>query len=95
MLFGRPMDRDTRLKRLKFRAEHRGTREADYMIGGFCAAHSQGWSDEDIAWFEAFLEEQDVDIMAWALGTADVPDHWQHPLMEAFKRLDYVELPGR
>ena len=89
------MDRDTRLKRLKFRAEHRGTREADYMIGGFCAAYAHGWSDAEITWFEAFLEEQDVDIMAWALGTVDVPDHWQGPLMDAFKRLDYVELPGR
>ncbi len=94
MLFGRLMDREIRLKRLKFRAEHRGTREADYMIGGFCAAYSQGWSDADIAWFESFLEEQDVDIMAWALGTVDVPEQWQHPLMTAFKRLDYVELPG-
>lgn len=88
------MNRETRLKRLKFRAEHRGTREADYMIGGFCAAYAHGWSDEEISWFEAFLEEQDVDIMAWALGTVAVPQQWQGPLMTAFKRLDYVELPG-
>ncbi len=29
------MDHATRLKRLKFRAWHRGTKEADLMIGGF------------------------------------------------------------
>ncbi len=85
------MDRDIRLKRLKFRAEHRGTREADFMIGGFCAAFSAGWSAAEIVWFEAFLEEQDVDIMAWALGTADVPEQWQGAQMDAFKRLDFLE----
>ncbi len=85
------MNREIRLKRLKFRAEHRGTREADYMIGGFCAAYAAAWSDDEIAWFERFLEEQDVDIMAWALGTADVPPAWQGPQMEAFKRLDFLE----
>jgi antitoxin CptB len=85
------MDREIRLKRLKFRAEHRGTREADFMIGGFCAAYSSGWGEAEIDWFERFLEEQDVDIMAWALGTAVVPPAWQGPLMEAFRRLDFLE----
>ena len=36
-----------------------------------------------------------VEPIAPGRYTWDVPDHWQHPLMEAFKRLDYVELPGR
>ncbi len=58
------MDRETRLKRLRFRAWHRGTKEADLLIGGFFDAHSVGWNDEEIALFEALLEEQDVDIMA-------------------------------
>ncbi|MEQ1688479.1 MAG: succinate dehydrogenase assembly factor 2, partial [Sphingopyxis sp.] len=29
------MDPDIRKRRLSYRAWHRGTREADYMIGGF------------------------------------------------------------
>lgn len=87
------MERDIRLKRLNYRASHRGTREADYLIGGFCEEHCAGWTDDEIAWFEAFLEEQDVDIMAWALGTADVPAEWQNPLMTTFQKLDFVDLP--
>jgi antitoxin CptB len=87
------MDRDTRLKRLRFRAWHRGTREADYMIGGFFDAHAEGWSDAEMDRYEAFLEEQDVDIMAWAIGTAAVPARWQGPMMDALKRLDYIEVP--
>lgn len=85
------MDRETRIKRLQYRATHRGTREADYMIGGFCAAHSAIWNDAEVDWFEHFLEEQDVDIMAWALGTAVVPEKWRGTMMERFRSLDYLE----
>ena len=66
-----------RLARMKFRAWHRGTREADYMIGGFFDRYSGGWGEAEIAWFEALIEEDDVDIMAWALGTLDVPEHYR------------------
>lgn len=87
------MDLADRLRRLKFRAWHRGTREADYMIGGFFDRYGAGWSEGEIAWFERLLDEEDVDIMAWALGTQQVPDEYQGPLMDAFRKLDYVEIP--
>ncbi len=85
------MDRETRIKRLLYRATHRGTREADYLIGGFCTTHAPMWNDSEIAWFEQFLEEQDVDIMAWALGTAEAPPRLQGKMMERFRTLDYLE----
>ena len=50
------MDREHRLKRLRFRAWHRGTKEADILIGGFFDRHHDGWSDAEIDWYEAFLE---------------------------------------
>lgn len=87
------MDRFDRLKRLKFRASHRGTREADYMVGGYFEAHHANWSDAEIDWFERLMEEQDVDIMGWAMGTIPVPAEWQGPMMEAFRKLDYIQIP--
>jgi antitoxin CptB len=84
------MDRDIRLKRLRFRAWHRGTKEADLLIGGFFDAQSSRWNDEQIGWFEALMDEQDVDIMAWAIGTQPVPARWQGPLMARMQQLDYV-----
>ncbi|WP_157217328.1 FAD assembly factor SdhE [Flavisphingomonas formosensis] len=84
------MDHATRLKRLYFRAWHRGTKEADLMIGGFFDRYGSSWSGAETDWFEALLEEQDVDIMAWALGTQPVPERWQGPMMERFCRLDYI-----
>lgn len=82
-----------RLRRMQFRAWHRGTREADYMIGGFFDRYASTWNELDSDWFEALLEEDDVDIMAWALQTATVPDRFAGPQMELMRQLDYVEIP--
>jgi antitoxin CptB len=38
------------------------------------------------------LEEQDVDIMAWALGTAVPPERFQGPMIEALRKLDYIRI---
>ena len=62
------------------------------MIGGYFDAHHASWSEADMIWFETFLEEQDVDIMAWAMGTADVPERWQGSLMADLKKLNFVPI---
>lgn len=84
------MTPETRLKRLRFRAWHRGTKEADLMIGGFADRYAAGWGEAEIAWFEALLEEDDVEIMAWAIGTQPAPARFDGPLMAAMRRLDYI-----
>jgi antitoxin CptB len=83
----------SRIKRLKFRAWHRGTREADYMIGCFFDSHHARWSEAELAWFEALLDEEDVEIMAWMLGTQPVPERFAGAQMIAMQRLDYVDIP--
>lgn len=62
------------------------------LIGGFFDAHHASWSADERALFNEMLDEQDVDIMAWAHGTADAPARFQGPMMEALKRLDYVRI---
>ena len=84
---------EARLSRAKFRAWHRGTREADFMIGGFFDRYSSNWTDTELGWFEALLEEDDVDVMAWALGMQPVPERFAGPQMELMRQLDYVEIP--
>jgi antitoxin CptB len=86
------MDRATRLKRLHYRAHHRGTKEADMMIGGFFDAHAAHWNDYQIAWFEALMDEEDVDIMAWAIGTLAPPARIAGPMIEAMQTLDYIDI---
>ena len=92
--YRRAMDTDLRLKRLQFRAWHRGTREADYMIGGFFDRYASAWGEAELAWFEALIEEDDVDVMAWALGTLEVPEVYLGAMMSLMQKLDYVDIPG-
>ena len=87
------MTDDPRLRRLRFRAWHRGTREADYVVGGYFDAHHRHWDEAALSWFEALIEEQDVDILAWAMGQADAPEHLSGPMMEALRKLDFVNIP--
>lgn len=81
------------LRRIHFRAWHRGTREADYMIGCFFDSFHTQWNAEQIAWFEELIEEDDVEIMAWALGTLPIPDKYAGTMMDEMRKLDYVVIP--
>jgi antitoxin CptB len=86
------MNRDDRLKKLRFRAWHRGTKEADLMIGGFFDSFAAGWDEAELDWFEALLEIDDVLIMAWATGNEPVPPEVEHPLMRRMQQLDYIPI---
>jgi antitoxin CptB len=87
------MPSDPDLKRLAWRAHHRGTKEADMLIGGFFDAHHEQWSVEERSLFASMLEEQDVDIMAWAHGTAEPPEKFaSSSMIQALKKLDYIQV---
>ncbi len=86
------MDRETRLRRTRYRAWHRGTREADFLVGGYFDHCSGDWGDAELEWFEALLDEQDVDILAWVIGTQEVPARFAGPMMERMQRTDYIDI---
>ena len=83
---------DEVLRALKYRAEHRGTREADMLVGGFFDAHHADWDGNDRALFAALLMETDVDIMAWAIGTQSVPKRFEGPMMDTLRKLDFIKV---
>jgi antitoxin CptB len=83
---------EAELKRLHWRAHHRGTREADMLVGGFFDAHHASWTTDERVLFAEMLDEQDVDIMAWAHGTAEAPERFAGPMIEALKKLDYIRI---
>ena len=86
------MPPDPELKRLAWRAHHRGTKEADMLVGGFFDAHHQQWDQHERALFDEMLSEQDVDIMAWAHGTANPPERFAGPMIAALQKLDYIRI---
>lgn len=83
---------EAELKRLRWRAHHRGTYESDLLVGGFFDTHHKSWNREDCRLFSELLEEQDVDILAWASGTAEAPERYQGPMLQALKKLDYIPI---
>jgi antitoxin CptB len=77
-------DLDTRRRRLVFRANHRGTKEADLMIGGFVARHVAGFDVAALGELEALLELPDVDLADWLTGRRPAPEEIDTPL---FRRM--------
>ncbi len=62
-----------RRKRLLFRSWHRGTREADLILGSFAAAHLAAFDDARLDDYEALLDVPDADLFDWISGRAAPP----------------------
>jgi antitoxin CptB len=80
-----------RRKKLLFRAWHRGTREADLLMGRFADSFVPICSDDDVDAFEILLSETDPDIYDWITGRLAIP-HVQYThiirAMIAFYNMD-------
>jgi len=66
---------DIRRKRLLFRSWHRGTKEADLLLGSFAEAQLGGFSVAQLDRYEALLEIDDALLFDWIAGrTVPPPD---------------------
>jgi antitoxin CptB len=81
-----------RRKRLLFQSTHRGTKEADLIIGGFAHAHMASMSSEAFAQFEALLQESDPDIMAWVAGLEPPPPRHDNAVLKSIIEFKYTQL---
>jgi len=64
---------DPRRRRLLFRSWHRGTREADLIMGRFADVHLPGFSDAELDQYEHLLEALETDLLSWVTGVSKVP----------------------
>ena len=64
---------DERRRRLLFRSWHRGTREADLIMGRFADAYIATLTDAELDQFEHLLEALESDLLAWVTNVAPVP----------------------
>lgn len=62
------------------------------LVGGFFDAHHEKWDAGERTLFAELLDQQDVDIIAWATGTGEPPERFRGPMLEALRRLDYVRV---
>ena len=61
-------------RQLRFRSWHRGTKEADLLLGTFADTHLDRFDQEQLDLYAALLENNDADLYDWANGRADPPD---------------------
>ena len=67
---------DVRRKRLLFRAWHRGTREADLILGSFAEKYLPGFDEAALEEFAAVLEVPDAELFDWiSRRAAPPPEH--------------------
>jgi antitoxin CptB len=64
---------EVRRKRLLFRSWHRGTREADLLLGPFAERHLAALAPDQLARYEALLEESDAALYDWITGRVPPP----------------------
>ena len=77
---------DARRKRLLYRSNYRGFREADMILGGFAKAHIETMSDEEVTQFEDLLSAKDHDIYDWITGKTPVPANYDTPIFARIKK---------
>lgn len=84
-------DLTKRRKRIHFRSWHRGTQEADLLLGRFADRHLATMSVDELAQFEEVLELPEPDLMAWYIGTVEAPPELLSPVLRLvldFKVID-------
>lgn len=79
--------RDVRIRRLRYRAWHRGCKETDVILGRFCDAHLDAMEDAQLDTFEAMLDEDDHDIWQWVAYGAPVPRQDYAPIVTALREM--------
>jgi antitoxin CptB len=82
---------EIRRKRLLFRSRHRGTLEADLLIGSFAERHLPHFSAAQLDRFEALLEvNNDVALFDWITGRAAPPHECDHDVLQLLKDFKYA-----
>ena len=84
-------DLTLRVKRLKYRSTHRGTKELDLLLGAFAAAHLDRFSAGEIDDFEALLAADERDIYLWLTGQAPVPPKHDNAVMARILSFEFAK----
>ncbi|MFT8367404.1 MAG: succinate dehydrogenase assembly factor 2 [Acetobacter papayae] len=78
---GSAAELDARRRRLKFRANHRGTFETDILIGGFVQDVADTLNAAELTDMEAILEMPDPDLTDWLFGRLPLPEEKATPML--------------
>ena len=77
---------DTRRRRAVWRANHRGTKELDILVGRYAEAQLPAMRGPELDLFEDFLAVTDPDLQRWLLTPGSVADDKYADLVVAVRR---------
>ncbi len=76
-----------RRRRVRFRCWHRGTREADLVLGRFADSCVDQLDEAGLGQLEALLDQPDPDIWDWVVGRQPVPEAFDNDVTRRLKEL--------
>jgi antitoxin CptB len=85
---------DRRRKRLLFRSWHRGTKEADLLLGSFAERHLGELSPPQLDFYERLLENDDAALYDWISGRSEAPAEWQGDVLHLLRNFKYTARPA-
>ena len=65
---------ELRRRRCLFRAQHRGTKEMDWLLGGYAQARVPQTSEVELAFWENLVLLPDPQLYDWIMGAEAVAD---------------------
>ena len=72
-------------KRLLYKANYRGTKEADILFGGFAQEYLHTLSNKELKSFEKILDESDDLLLKLILSGDSPPNHLDHQFFKKIK----------
>ena len=83
---------EIRLKRLKFRSWHRGTKEMDLLVGHFADRYLAARTAAERDLFEPVLDRPEPGLEAWLTGRVAPDSDYDHPVMKLLLNFKYVPI---
>lgn len=82
---------EIRRKRVCFQAWHRGTREMDFIFGGYVDAHLANMDTRALDQLEALMEVDDQTLFRWISGVMDVPEDFKTDIMATLQKTQFTQ----
>ena len=73
---------DLRRKVLLWRANHRGTKEMDVLLGGFVRDNIDSMQPSELDELERLIDVPDPELMSWIMGEVAVREEYRNLVTE-------------
>jgi antitoxin CptB len=76
------------IRKLIYRAWHRGTKELDLVLGNFAESKIHEFSQSELHDFTVILDEEDPDLYQWLINNQNPADHINADIINRIR--DYI-----